>query len=79
MVRALRVDHQACDQRVGRKADIIGVGSTDFALVRVQTRDWPGSVETETLKAFAAPPPKPNVLERLTPLVQPGRFKRLFG
>jgi len=24
-------------------------------------------------------PPKPSVVERLTPLVQPGRFKRLFG
>jgi hypothetical protein len=28
--------------------DIIGVGSTDFALVQVKTRDWPGSAETET-------------------------------
>jgi hypothetical protein len=23
--------------------------------------------------------PKPSVLERIAPLVQPGRFKRLFG
>jgi len=30
---------------------IIGVGSTDFALVQVKTRDWPGSVETENLKS----------------------------
>jgi hypothetical protein len=29
--------------------DKIGVGSTDFALVQVKTRDWPGSVETENL------------------------------
>jgi len=35
--------------------DIIGVGSTDFALVQVKTRDWPGSVETENLKLFPAP------------------------
>jgi len=25
------------------------------------------------------PPPKPSVLERLAPLLEPGRFKRLFG
>jgi hypothetical protein len=39
-----------------RAWDIIGVGSTDFALVQVKTRDWPGSVETENLKLFPAPP-----------------------
>lgn len=36
--------------------DIIGVGSTDVVLVQVKTRDWPGSVEMETLRAFPAPP-----------------------
>jgi hypothetical protein len=29
--------------------------------------------------ARTPPPKKPSVLERLQPLVQPGRFKRLFG
>jgi len=35
--------------------DIIGIGSTDFVLVQTKTRDWPGSVEMETLKSFPAP------------------------
>jgi hypothetical protein len=35
--------------------DIIGIGSTDLVLVQVKTRDWPGSVEMETLKLFPAP------------------------
>jgi hypothetical protein len=36
--------------------DIIGIGSTDFVAVQVKTRDWPGSVELETLRAFPVPP-----------------------
>jgi Holliday junction resolvase len=36
--------------------DLIGVGSTDFVLVQVKTRDWPGSVEMEALQAFTVPP-----------------------
>jgi Holliday junction resolvase len=35
--------------------DIIGVGPTDFVIVQVKTRDWPGSAEMETLKHFRAP------------------------
>ena len=35
--------------------DIIGIGSTDFILCQVKTRDWPGSVEMETIKNFVAP------------------------
>lgn len=35
--------------------DIIGIGSTDVVLVQVKTRDWPGSVEMETLANFPAP------------------------
>lgn len=35
--------------------DIIGVGSNDFVLLQVKTRDWPGSTEMETLKTFIAP------------------------
>jgi Holliday junction resolvase len=35
--------------------DVIGVGPTDTVLVQVKTRDWPGSVEMETLKIFPAP------------------------
>jgi len=36
--------------------DIVGVGSTDVILCQVKTRDWPGSVEMETLRAFPCPP-----------------------
>lgn len=35
--------------------DIVGIGSTDIVLVQVKTRDWPGSVEMETLRLFPAP------------------------
>ncbi len=35
--------------------DIIGIGSTDVVLVQVKTRDWPGSVEMETLRSFHCP------------------------
>ncbi len=36
--------------------DIVGIGSTDVVLVQVKTRDWPGSVEMETLLGFVLPP-----------------------
>jgi Holliday junction resolvase len=35
--------------------DIVGVSSTDVVLVQVKTRDWPGSVEMETMQLFQAP------------------------
>jgi len=35
--------------------DIIAIGSADVVLVQVKTRDWPGSVEMETLRLFSAP------------------------
>ena len=35
--------------------DIIGIGSSDVVLPQVKTRDWPSSVEMETLQLFAAP------------------------
>jgi hypothetical protein len=44
--------------------DIIGIGSTDIVLVQVKTRDWPGAVETETLKLFPAPVNARKVLHR---------------
>lgn len=36
--------------------DLVGIGSLDVVLVQVKTRDWPGSVEMETLRLFQAPP-----------------------
>jgi len=35
--------------------DLVGVSATDFVLVQVKTRDWPGAAEMETLQAFAVP------------------------
>lgn len=35
--------------------DIVGIGSADIVLVQVKTRDWPGSVEAETIRSFVAP------------------------
>jgi len=35
--------------------DIVGIGASDFVLVQVKTRDWPGTAELETLKEFRAP------------------------
>ena len=35
--------------------DLIGIGSTDVVLVQVKTRDWPGTVEMETLRDFPVP------------------------
>lgn len=35
--------------------DIVAIGSTDVVLVQVKTRDWPGLVEMEDLRAFPAP------------------------
>jgi hypothetical protein len=56
-IRLLEAAGYACTRAAASLGvwDIIGVGSTDFALVQVKTRDWPGSVETENLKAFPAP------------------------
>ena len=36
--------------------DIIGIGSQDVLLCQVKTRDWPGSVEMETLREAPVPP-----------------------
>ena len=44
--------------------DIIGVGSRDVVLCQVKTRDWPGSVETEALREFVAPPSCRKLIHR---------------
>ena len=45
-IRLLEAAGYACTRAAASLGawDIIGVGSTDFALVQVKTRDWPGSV-----------------------------------
>jgi Holliday junction resolvase len=35
--------------------DLVGIGPTDVCLVQVKTRDWPGTVEMETLTTFPVP------------------------
>lgn len=44
--------------------DLIGLSSHDVVLVQVKTRDWPGSVEMETLTTFIAPPNTRKLLHR---------------
>jgi len=44
--------------------DIVGIGSTDVVLVQVKTRDWPGTVEMETLRSFPAPPNTRKLIHR---------------
>lgn len=44
--------------------DIIGIGSTDIVLCQVKTRDWPGQVEMETLRAFPAPHNARKIIHR---------------
>ena len=44
--------------------DLIGVSASDVVLVQVKTRDWPGSTEMETLRAFAAPPNARKLVHR---------------
>lgn len=44
--------------------DIIGIGSHDVVLCQVKTRDWPGSVEMETLTMFRAPANARKIVHR---------------
>lgn len=44
--------------------DLVAIGSADLVLVQVKTRDWPGSAEMETLRAFPAPPIARKLLHR---------------
>ncbi len=44
--------------------DLIGMSATDMVLCQVKTRDWPGTVEMETLRAFVCPPNCRRILHR---------------
>lgn len=44
--------------------DLIGVSSTDMVLCQVKTRDWPGSIEMETLRSFPVPPNARRIVHR---------------
>ena len=56
-IRVLEAAGYACTRAAASLGawDVIGVSSQDVVLVQVKTRDWPGSVEMETLKNFEAP------------------------
>ena len=56
-IRLLEAAGYACTRAAASLGawDIIGIGSTDIVLCQVETRDWPGAVEMETLKAFPTP------------------------
>jgi hypothetical protein len=47
--------------------DIVGIGPTDLLLVQVKTRDWPGSIEMETIRMFLAPPNARKLVHRWRP------------
>lgn len=44
--------------------DIVGIRSSDVALVQVKTRDWAGSAETESIRLFPAPPNARKLIHR---------------
>ncbi len=44
--------------------DLIGICHTDIVLCQVKTRDWPGKVETDAIRAFRAPRNARKVLHR---------------
>jgi hypothetical protein len=57
-IRLLEASGYACCRSAASLGawDVIGIGSTDVVLVQCKTRDWPGTVELETLKLFPVPP-----------------------
>ncbi len=65
-MRLLEVAGYACTRAAASLGawDVIGIGSQDVVLVQVKTRDWPGSVEMETLKNFVAPPGAKKLIHR---------------
>lgn len=44
--------------------DVIGVSATDVVLLQVKTRDWPSSVEMESIKMFPSPPNSRKIIHR---------------
>jgi hypothetical protein len=44
--------------------DVAGIGRAGIVLLQVKTRDWPGTVEIEVLKRFAAPTNCHKVMHR---------------
>jgi Holliday junction resolvase len=56
-MRVLEAAGYACTRAAASLGawDVIGISSQDVVVVQVKTRDWPGSVEMETLSNFEVP------------------------
>lgn len=56
-MRLLEAAGYQCTRAAGSLGmwDVIGVGSSDVALIQVKSRDWPGAVEMEQLRDFRCP------------------------
>jgi Holliday junction resolvase len=67
--RSIRI-LEALDYKVTRAAgslgewDLVAIGPVDIILVQVKTNAWPGSVETEALTLFKAPPNARKLIHR---------------
>lgn len=44
--------------------DLVGFSSTDVVLVQVKSRDWPGTVEAESIRLFPVPPNTRKLVHR---------------
>ena len=44
--------------------DVIGISATSLLLVQVKSRDWPGVLETETLREFPVPTNAKKLIHR---------------
>ena len=71
--RRSRVLLEAAGYRVTRAAgsmgewDLVCIGSTDFVLCQVKTRDWPGRLEMLALQEFPAPGNAKKLVHRWGP------------
>lgn len=46
--------------------EVVGIGSADVVLVKVNSRDWPGAEELEALRGFRCPPNCRKLVHRWT-------------
>jgi len=56
-INALEAIGYRCTRAAGSLGewDVIAIGRNDIRMIQVKTNCWPGSAETETLRAFPAP------------------------
>ncbi|HEY6343793.1 MAG TPA: hypothetical protein VIY49_20045 [Bryobacteraceae bacterium] len=65
-IRSLEADGYRCKRAAGSLGawDVVAIGLADLPLVQVKTRDRPGTVETEKLRAFPTPANCRKILHR---------------